>query len=43
LYNGQWRSDQGTHLQIINVFPSFHNWGSHPWPVRMFFRCAHRY
>jgi hypothetical protein len=43
LWNGGWHSAQGAHFQVINVFPSFHNWGPAPWPVRVFFRCAHRY
>jgi hypothetical protein len=42
-WNGLGSYSRGAHGQPINIRPSFHNWGSSPWQVRVFFRCVRRY
>ncbi len=43
LWNGTLHAAVGKHDQPINVLGYFHNWGSSPWAVRVFFNCAARY
>jgi hypothetical protein len=46
--NGEWvhwllfvlTQTPGRYGQETDVLPGFHNFGPHPWPVRVFFRCA---
>jgi hypothetical protein len=40
LWNGSGHMPRGQDDQPINVRPWFHNWGAHPWPVRVYFKCT---